>query len=80
MGFKMEMNWEIITHKQAERLDERKFELIKDGYQMYPMDTALPIHTYEDKEAFGKAVIVKVEWGSGRTTMYYELVSLASVN
>ncbi|MFB5661835.1 DUF2584 family protein [Alteribacillus sp. HJP-4] len=80
MGFSMEMNWDIITHKQTERLDESNFRLIKDGYQMYPLDLSLPIHTFEEKEPFGRAVIKKVEWQNGRTILDYELVSLSSVN
>lgn len=80
MGFSVEMNWEIITNKQADRLDEKNFRLIKDNYQMFPLDHPLPIHTFAEKVPFGKAVIHRVEWESHRTTIEYELVSLTSVN
>ncbi|SDI19247.1 DUF2584 family protein [Alteribacillus bidgolensis] len=80
MGFSMEMNWEIITQKKAERLGERSFRLIKEGYHMFPLDTKLPIQTTEEKAPFGKAIITKMEWGTGCTTLHYELVSLSSVN
>ncbi|RSL29389.1 DUF2584 family protein [Salibacterium salarium] len=80
MGFSIEMNWEIITHKHSKRLGERTFQLVKEGYHLFPLDTAIVIQTEEDKAPFGTAIITKVEWGNGRTTLYYELISLTSVN
>ncbi|MDQ0300004.1 hypothetical protein J2S78_002451 [Salibacterium salarium] len=80
MGFSIEMNWEIITHKDSERLGERTFRLVKEGYHFFPLDTAISIQTEGDKQPFGTAIITKAEWGTGRTTLYYELVSLTSVN
>ncbi|SFP86274.1 DUF2584 family protein [Salibacterium halotolerans] len=80
MGFSIEMNGEIITHNHAERLGERTFRLVKDGYHLYPLDSVVAIQTEEKRPPFGTAVITKVEWSSGRTTLFYELISLTSVN
>ncbi|SFL49477.1 DUF2584 family protein [Salibacterium qingdaonense] len=80
MGFSIEVNGEIVTHNQAERLGDRSFRLVKDGYHLYPLDSKVDIQIEEQKPPFGTAVITKVEWSSGWTTLFYELVSLSSVN
>ncbi|AIK36842.1 DUF2584 domain-containing protein [Bacillus pseudomycoides] len=78
---KFEMHTKIISNEKEMRLhiEENIFQLILDGYHLFAVDEMLPLYK-SDQERIGSAIVQKLEWEDGRTTLNYQLVSLQSVN
>ncbi|KEK23998.1 DUF2584 family protein [Bacillus gaemokensis] len=78
---KFEMHTKIISNEQETRLhiEENVFQLILDGYHLFAVYEILPLYK-SDQERIGSAIIQKLEWENGKTTLNYQLVSLQSVN
>ncbi|EEL50742.1 hypothetical protein bcere0022_18950 [Bacillus cereus Rock3-44] len=71
----------IISNEQETRLhiEENVFQLILDGYHLFAMNELLPLYK-SNQERIGNAIVQKLEWENGKTTLNYQLVSLQSVN
>ncbi|PEB39586.1 DUF2584 family protein [Bacillus pseudomycoides] len=78
---KFEMHTKIISNEKEMRLhiEENIFQLILDGYHLFAVDEMLPLYK-SDQERIGSAIVQKLEWEEGKTTLNYQLVSLQSVN
>ncbi|PED07374.1 DUF2584 family protein [Bacillus pseudomycoides] len=78
---KFEMHTKIISNEKEMRLhiEENIFQLILDGYHLFAVDEMLPLYK-SDQERIGSAIVQKLEWKDGKTTLNYQLVSLQSVN
>lgn len=78
---KFEMHMKIISNEQETRLhiEENVFQLTLDGYHLFAVDEMLPLYK-SNQERIGSAIVQKIEWGNGKTTLNYQLVSLQSVN
>ncbi|MZF01089.1 DUF2584 family protein, partial [Bacillus anthracis] len=50
-----------------------------DGYHLFTVQEILPLYK-SNEERIGSAMIQKLEWENGKTTINYQLVSLNSVN
>ncbi|MEN1936047.1 DUF2584 family protein [Paenibacillus sp. 102] len=78
---KFEMHTKIISNEKETRLhiEENVFQLVLDGYHLFAMNEMLPLYK-TDQERIGNAIVQKLEWEDGKTTLNYQLVSLQSVN
>ncbi|MEY8347284.1 DUF2584 family protein [Bacillus cereus] len=78
---KFEMHMKIISNELETRLhiEENVFQLILDGYHLFAMNELLPLYK-SNQERIGNAIVQKLEWENGKTTLNYQLVSLQSVN
>lgn len=76
---KFEMHTKIIVNETEKRLhtEDNIFQLMLEGYHLFVVDEILPVYK---TELVGSAVVKKVEWTEGRTTLLYQLISLQSVN
>lgn len=76
---KFEMHTKIIVNETEQRLhtEDNIFQLMLEGYHLFVVDEILPVYK---TELVGSAVVKKVEWTEGRTTLLYQLISLQSVN
>ena len=80
MGVPFELNTMIVTKEKETRKEENIFQLIKDGYRLYPIDIPLEVRKTIDSDTSGTAVIRRVEWENGKTFITYHLISLNSTN
>ncbi|MBO8178686.1 DUF2584 domain-containing protein [Aeribacillus pallidus] len=83
MGMPLELQTIIVTNGQETRIDgEEKnlFRLEKEGYRLYPLDVPMDIRKTKESDSSGTAIIRRLQWESGKTVIYYELVSLNSTN
>ncbi|AIW85301.1 hypothetical protein bwei_2676 [Bacillus mycoides] len=78
---KFEMHTKIISNEKEVRLhiEDNLFQLILDGYHLFTIQEILPLYK-SNKERIGSAIVQKLEWENGKTTLNYQLVSLQSVN
>ncbi|EJS68122.1 MULTISPECIES: DUF2584 family protein [Bacillus cereus group] len=78
---KFEMHTKIISNEKEVRLnmEENLFQLNLDGYHLFAVQEILPLYK-TNQERIGSAVVQKLEWENGKTTVNYQLVSLQSVN
>ncbi|MGG2065768.1 DUF2584 family protein [Bacillus sp. S14(2024)] len=78
---KLEMHTKIIVNETEKRLhmEDNIFQLMLDGYHLFIVDEILPVYK-AGQELIGSAVVKKVEWEEGKTTLLYQLISLHSVN
>ncbi|MEH6892085.1 DUF2584 family protein [Bacillus sp. JJ864] len=78
---KFEMHTKIIVNETEKRLhtEDNIFQLTLEGYHLFVVDEILPVYKTR-QELVGSAVVKKVEWAEGRTTLLYQLISLQSVN
>ncbi|ENQ3106439.1 DUF2584 family protein [Bacillus cereus] len=78
---KFEMHTKIIANETEKRLhtEDNIFQLMLEGYHLFVVDEILPVYKTR-QELVGSAVVKKVEWAEGRTTLLYQLISLQSVN
>ena len=78
---KFEMHTKIVSNEKEVRLhiEENIFQFIMDGYHLFTVQEILPLYK-SNEERIGSAMIQKLEWENGRTTVTYQLVSLKSVN
>lgn len=80
MGMPLELNTMIVTKGREERVDKNLFLLEKEGYRLYPIEIPIEVKKTMDSDSNGLALIKKVEWEKGRTTITYQLISLNSTN
>jgi hypothetical protein len=80
MGMPLELNTMVVTKGREKRVEENLFLLEKEGYRLYPIDIPIEIRKTIDSDSNGTALIKKVEWQQGSTTITYQLISLNSTN
>ncbi|MBS4173890.1 DUF2584 domain-containing protein [Bacillus sp. FJAT-49736] len=80
MGMPLELNTMIVTKGKENRLDDNLFILEKAGYRLYPIDIPIDVRRTIESDSSGTAIIQKLEWGKETTTIFYQLVSLNSIN
>jgi hypothetical protein len=80
MGMPLEMNTMIVTKGREQRIEENLFELVKEGYRLYPIEIPIEVKKTIDCDSSGTALIKKVEWQKNITTVTYQLVSLNTTN
>ena len=80
MGMPLELNTMIVTKGKEHRQQENFFQLIKEGYRLYPMHVPLEVKRTIQGELGGTAEIYRVEWRDNSTIISYELISLQSSN
>ncbi|WLR50382.1 DUF2584 domain-containing protein [Bacillus tianshenii] len=80
MGMPLELITNIITNGEAKRIQDNTFELIKDGYRLYPLDVVLEVRKTEDGDVNAQAMIRKITWEDNKTILIYDLTSLHSPN
>lgn len=77
----LELNTMIVTKGKERRIEENLFILEKDGYRLYPIDIPIEVkRTIEGDTNIGVGKIKKLEWEKEKTVIYYELISLYSIN
>ncbi|PFJ18243.1 hypothetical protein COD67_12315 [Bacillus cereus] len=78
---KFEMHMKIISNEKEVRLHigENIFQIHLDGYHLFAVQEILPLYK-TNQERIGSAIVQKLEWENGKTTVNYQLVSLQSVN
>ncbi len=78
---KFEMHTKIISNEKEVRLhiEDNLFQLILEGYHLFTIQEILPLYK-SNEERIGSAIVQKLEWENGKTTLNYQLVSLQSVN
>ncbi len=80
MGMPVEFNTMIVTKGKEVRIDENTFELIKEGYRIYPIDIPVEVRKTITSEVNGQAIVQKLEWSNTRTILTYRLINLNSTN
>ncbi|WP_158176555.1 DUF2584 domain-containing protein [Heyndrickxia camelliae] len=80
MGMPLELNTIIVTKGNENRIGDNLFLLEKTGYRLYPIDIPIDVKRTMDSDSSGTAIIQKVEWEKGKTTIFYQLISLNSTN
>ena len=80
MGMSLEMNTMIVTKGRELRIEEYLFELVNEGYRLYPIEIPIEVKKTMDCDSSGTALIKKVEWQKSTTTITYQLVSLNTTN
>ena len=80
MGMGLELNTMVVTKGNEERLEENTFQLVKEGYRLYPMEIPIEVKRTIDGETNGIGKITKLQWENGETVITYELISLNSTN
>jgi len=76
----LELNTIIVTKGNENRIGDNLFLLEKTGYRLYPIDIPIDVKRTMDSDSSGTAIIQKVEWEKGKTTIFYQLISLNSTN
>jgi len=80
MGMPVEFNTMIVTKGKEVRIDENTFELIKDGYRIYPIDIPIEVRKSKSGEVTGQAIVQKLELTNTSTIITYRLINLNSTN
>ncbi|MEI4789053.1 DUF2584 domain-containing protein [Bacillus sp. FJAT-53060] len=80
MGMPVEFNTMIVTKGKEVRIEENVFELMKEGYRIYPLNIPLEVRKTKDGEKTGTAFVEKLELTDNVTKVTYRLVSLHSTN
>jgi len=80
MGMPLEVNTMIVTKGKEHRQQENFFQLIKEGYRLYPMHVPLEVRRTKNGELSGTAEIHRLEWRDHTTIISYELLTLQSSN
>ena len=80
MGMPLELQTLIVTKGKEKRLKDNSFELIKEGYRLYPMHIPIEIRRQKESEPSGTAVIDSLKWEDKKTVIIYRLESLYFVN
>ncbi|WAA10056.1 DUF2584 family protein [Fervidibacillus albus] len=78
MPFQFEI--EIVTEGKEKRLDDNNFQLIKEGYHLYPLNIPLKVKRFFDQNPVGEGIIFKMEFSDGITTIQYQLTALNNIN
>ena len=80
MGMPVEFNTMIVTKGKEVRIDENTFELLKEGYRIYPIDIPIEVRKTKNGEVTGQAVVQKLELTDTNTILTYRLINLNSTN
>lgn len=80
MGMPIELNTKIVTKGEETRMQDNSFELVKDGYRLYPIEIPIEVCKTVDGEVSGTALIDAITWTGKQTLLSYRLVSLNSTN
>lgn len=80
MGMPLELNTMIVTKGKEVRIEENTFQLMKDGYRLYPIDVPVEVRKSIESDPTGTGIIQKVELADGKTVITYTLISLNSTN
>lgn len=80
MGMPFELNIIIVTKGNEKRIEENTFQLVKNGYRLYPIDIPLEVRRTIESDIVGTGIIKKVEWTNNETILTYNLISLNSTN
>jgi hypothetical protein len=80
MGMGLELNTMIVTKGKEERLEENTFQLVKEGYRLYPMEIPVTVKRTKDGETNGIGEVTRLQWENGKTIITYQLKSLNSTN
>ncbi|MCM3477501.1 DUF2584 family protein [Caldifermentibacillus hisashii] len=80
MGMPVQLESVIVITGKETRLKENYFQIVKEGYHLFPLDTSLIVKRMEDDEIIGSGVINKLEWSEGKTTIIYRLTALKTIN
>lgn len=80
MGMPVEFNTMIVTKGKEQRIEENIFQLIKEGYRIYPIDIPIEVRKVKDGEIAGEAIIEKLELNENKTIVTYRLIALNSTN
>ncbi|WP_251554587.1 DUF2584 domain-containing protein [Neobacillus muris] len=80
MGMPLELNTLIVTKGNEYRIEDNIFQLVKQGYRLYPIDIPVDVRKTLDSSSNGTAIIKKVVWENNTTTLTYQLVALNSTN
>ncbi|MGQ4668858.1 DUF2584 domain-containing protein [Metabacillus halosaccharovorans] len=80
MGMPVEFNTMIVTKGRETRIDENTFELLKEGYRIYPIDIPLEVRKTKSGEMTGQAIVQKLELSNTNTILTYRLINLNSTN
>jgi hypothetical protein len=80
MGMTLELNTMIVTKGNEKRKEDNEFELVKEGYRLYPIDIPVEVRKTIHGEVNGMAKIVKLTWGDNHTVLTYKLFALNSTN
>ncbi|HZH62414.1 MAG TPA: DUF2584 domain-containing protein [Metabacillus sp.] len=80
MGMPVEFNTMIVTKGKEVRIDENTFELIKDGYRIYPIDIPIEVRKTKSGEVTGQVIVQKLELTNTSTIVTYRLINLNSTN
>lgn len=80
MGMPLEVNTMIVTKGKEHRQQENFFQLIKEGYRLYPMHVPLEVKRTKEGELSGTGQIHRLEWRDNATIISYELLTLQSSN
>jgi hypothetical protein len=80
MGMPVEFNTMIVTKGKEQRIEENIFQLMKEGYRIYPIDIPIEVRKVKDGEIAGEAIIEKLELNENKTILTYRLIALNSTN
>ncbi|MGD6804911.1 DUF2584 domain-containing protein [Rossellomorea aquimaris] len=80
MGMGLELNTMVVTKGREKRLEENTFQLVKEGYRLYPMEIPVEVKRAKDGETNGIGEIKRLQWENGETVITYQLISLNSTN
>ncbi len=76
----VEFNTMIVTKGRETRIDENTFELLKEGYRIYPIDIPVEVRKTKSGEMTGQAIVQKIELSNTNTILTYRLINLNSTN
>lgn len=57
MGMPVEFNTMIVTKGKETRIEENVFELMKEGYRIYPLNIPLEVRKTKDGEKQGQHML-----------------------
>ncbi|WP_421380746.1 DUF2584 domain-containing protein [Bacillus salacetis] len=80
MGMGLELNTMIVTKGKEKRLEENTFQLVKEGYRLYPMEIPVEVKRTKNGETNGIGEVTRLQWENGETVITYQLKSLNSTN
>ncbi|WEG11806.1 DUF2584 family protein [Pullulanibacillus sp. KACC 23026] len=81
MGMPLELNTMIVTkQKEIKTETENVYELVKEGYRLYPIDIPIEVRTTKEGTPYAHARICKLTWEQEKTILTYELMDLLGVN
>ncbi|PLR68508.1 MULTISPECIES: DUF2584 domain-containing protein [Bacillaceae] len=80
MGMPLELNTMIVTKGREKRLEENLFQLVKDGFRIYPLEIPIEVRKTKEGDVSGQALIKKLELAEDKTIITYQLIALKSTN